>query len=256
MTETEEKDSQEHFLTAPNAVTVSNLLTGFLSILMSSYDHYASAAWLILLAFFWDSMDGTIARAFRKQSALGAQLDSLADLVSFIIAPMALVARFFSLAYHPAVFLPVALFYIVAGAYRLARFNISPRTRVFFQGLPSSASGFTLASFLLVCIKNGQDHVPFCLKEFVFMILALSFLMASKIPYPKTSSLAFIRWRFFLLADILTGMIVTVCFRIEMGFSAFALFFIVLAPFYCFTNRSAFSVKFQYFQQKAKKICT
>jgi CDP-diacylglycerol---serine O-phosphatidyltransferase len=243
----------EAMKSVPNWLTLFSLFTGFLSILMTSYGYHERAAWFILLAFLWDSLDGNIARAFGTQSPLGTKLDSLSDLVSFIVAPSLLVTHFFLIRIHP-LFLVVIFLYLVPGVFRLARFTISSNDGIFFDGLPSTAAGFTLAAFILVCVRNEEVKTPSCFGEVVLMMATLSILMASKFQYPKASSLVFKRWRLFLAADFGAFLAGTIALNPETGFFALALFYVLLAPLYNRANPPAFSLESNYVRKKPKPL--
>ena len=78
----------------PNAVTLCNLFAGFFSILAVCDGNFETAAWLIFLAMILDSLDGNIARALKQSNEFGRELDSLSDIVSFVVAPAFLMAHF------------------------------------------------------------------------------------------------------------------------------------------------------------------
>src|SRR5262249_36735867 len=107
----------------PDMVTSFNLFTGFLSILLVTRVRLRDAAWLIFLSMIWDSLDGNIARMFQNPTQFGRELDSLADIVSFVTAPALLAATFLVRKVSPWSLLWL-YFYLAAGAFRLARFNI------------------------------------------------------------------------------------------------------------------------------------
>ncbi len=166
----------------PSVFTMGNLFCGFLSI-MSAYDGEAvQACWFIILGFFLDGLDGFVARVSRADSQFGVELDSLADLVSFGIAPAMIFYsfRFKDLGKWGWV---LGFVYVMCGAVRLARFNLGAGPRKFFQGLPIPAAaaaltGYTLASYQ---IWGQLEHV----KVLVILILGCSFLMVSSIEYEK-----------------------------------------------------------------------
>ncbi len=157
-------------------ITLINALLGFASILMTLNGQIESALVLILLAVIADGADGAVAR-FTGNGVLGANLDSLADVISFGVAPA--VVAFVALdsmddwmGVFPGLFL-------VCGILRLARFNVSGK-KDGFEGIPITAGGFIVALFLFM-----RDFVPYF--EFVFpaLLLVLSILMVSTISYPK-----------------------------------------------------------------------
>lgn len=114
----------------PNLVTAANIAVGFCSMLVAAEGGFEAAVYLLLLAIFLDMADGRLARALRVTSPLGQQLDSFCDLLSFGAAPAFLLYRAVvgSLGWTGGA---VSLLYLLAGLYRLARFNLSsdPHTK-------------------------------------------------------------------------------------------------------------------------------
>ena len=146
----------------PNIITALNLLSGCLSIAWASYDYLTIAAIFILIAAILDFSDGLAARFLKAYSPIGAQLDSLADMVSFGLAPAFLVFRnLFNLFSSSgqiqdllsmnwfsgiALFLPFIL--SIFAALRLAKFNIDTRQKEYFIGLPTPAMALFFASLI------------------------------------------------------------------------------------------------------------
>ncbi len=152
----------------PNGITAMSLAFGVLSIQASLRGDARHAAWWILTCVLTDKLDGIAARALKASSEFGLQLDSMADLVSFGVAPAALVYGFFTAHadagwaagwQRPAIAV-IAVGYAVAAAVRLARFNIitgeAPGSDRFFFGIPSTFAGAIVASTLLLLIKYGE----------------------------------------------------------------------------------------------------
>ncbi len=150
------------------------------------------SGFLILLATVFDGLDGAVARALGVQSSLGEQLDSLADLTAFGVAPAFLLYKIslfqivipFSLFDYPKSFplgMLVAAIYPMATAFRLARFNIghSPNS---FTGLPSPIAGLFVAFFPFFA-----NQYPVSLWIIVPAMLVLSFLMVSNLRYSKVT---------------------------------------------------------------------
>ncbi len=131
----------------PNGLTCLNLTAGILAILLSSKSvpGIREASLLILIAAFFDFFDGFLARRWNTVSDLGKELDSLADLVSFGVAPV-LVAWHGGLIYWGVLGMLVLGGYMISGALRLARFNLQTPSIVHYRGLPITAAG------LVICI--------------------------------------------------------------------------------------------------------
>jgi CDP-diacylglycerol---serine O-phosphatidyltransferase len=154
--------------------TYGVLVAGVLSIQASLNHDYMRAAQLILTAALLDSIDGTLARQWNVASALGAQLDSLADLVAFGVAPAVLVATA-HFGDSPVLAAILVSVFPIAGAYRLARFNTEDKSS-FFAGIPITAAGTILACLSLLPL--GPNHV-----WLIPIVLLLALLMVSKVPY-------------------------------------------------------------------------
>lgn len=150
----------------PNTLTTLNLVSGLVSITMVMQNHLVWAAVLIFLAAVFDYLDGTAARLLKAYSELGKQLDSLADLVSFGVAPGLII---FQLLYIHCSngcnilerwnIIPfLALLIPVCSALRLAKFNIDPRQELNFIGLPTPANAIFFASIPLILHLQDRIH--------------------------------------------------------------------------------------------------
>jgi archaetidylserine synthase len=164
----------------PDIFTLLNLVFGFMAILSAgrasggAFPQYALV--FILLAAMADGLDGLVARKVGG-SILGANLDSLADLVSFGLAPPFLAISVFHL---PTYIWPIAMLFLICGALRLARFNVvSAKSDQHFEGLPIPAAGLALSASVLL----GKPALT------ILLMLFLALLMTSSIPYPKIRDL-------------------------------------------------------------------
>lgn len=174
----------------PGVFTVGNMFCGFASILSSFDGETVFAAWMIILAGFFDALDGKIARFAGSASRFGVELDSFADVISFGIAPAML---FYNLGVYPTGkwgWIPGFVF-VICGAFRLARFNIQQTKlgeKLPYLGLPIPTAAITLVSYTLFCSEVwGRLRYP---KALITMIIAFSGLMVSGIEYetlPKFS---------------------------------------------------------------------
>ena len=163
----------------PNILTFGNLIFGLLSLLMTFQANYKLSVLFILLASFMDRYDGQVARFLQVSSALGKELDSLADLVSFGVAPSLLIYNlynFISLGYLGYI---CFLVFPVAGAYRLARYNNSKFNNV-YTGIPITICGMLLALYAFVTL-NSPHNFPLT----IIIIFILSYLMISKFQIKK-----------------------------------------------------------------------
>ena len=135
----------------PNAFTTGALFAGFFAVLEAARGEWQTAAMAVVVAALLDACDGRIARWTGTQSAFGAEYDSLADAVSFGVAP-ALIAYQWSLSGLGKIGLGIAFCYCAAAALRLARFNAQSggADKRFFIGIPSPAAGMWVASMVAV----------------------------------------------------------------------------------------------------------
>jgi CDP-diacylglycerol---serine O-phosphatidyltransferase len=167
----------------PNLFTTGNLFCGFWATVSVFQENYEYAAYAILLASVFDVLDGKVARLSGATSKFGIQYDSLADLVSFGIAP-ALLAFSWALRPYGKFGWLAAFLFVVCGALRLARFNVmaaSGETK-YFKGLPIPASALMIALTILLYLRLIETN---WVKDIVIlvMIYILAFLMVSNIRY-------------------------------------------------------------------------
>lgn len=161
----------------PSGITILNLMCGFSAIMIS--DLYKSSI-LIICCLFLDALDGMVARALNAQSDIGRELDSLADLMSFGIAPAFL---YFQLAPERswAAFIP-PLFLVSASALRLAKFNLLPSSK-YFTGLPTPATAFFMIGIFLSYHFNKPFVVDLVHKWAIYWIIPafFAFIMLSRL---------------------------------------------------------------------------
>ncbi len=214
----------------PNLFTTGNLFCGFWSIISVFQEHYFYGAVAILLAVIFDILDGKVARLSGATSKFGVQYDSLADLVSFGIAPAVLA---FSWALRPfgrfgwfAAFL-----FVACGALRLARFNIlaAAGDTKYFKGLPIPAAASMVSLVILLYLRLIETG---WIKDIVVlgMIYVLAFLMVSTIRYFSFKELNLARRKpFSLFIFVVLSMIVIVMEPVIVLF-AFVLLYICSGP--------------------------
>lgn len=177
------KGRWRHLSILPNVFTSMNLFCGYLSILFTSRQEFLEAGWIIVLAVICDILDGRLARLTSVTSRFGAELDSLADLVSFGVAPAFLVySRYLS--DYPLLGLVSTSMFVLCGALRLARFNITPPSeKDVFIGLPIPAGAGILITLTIFEMQFVQVfRVPDIIIPVVVIVTSL--LMVSQIEYP------------------------------------------------------------------------
>ncbi|MGM0599114.1 MAG: CDP-diacylglycerol--serine O-phosphatidyltransferase [Candidatus Rifleibacteriota bacterium] len=175
--------SHKHLSILPNACTSMNLFCGYLAITLTSQAEYLVAGWLIIAANIFDILDGRLARLTSVSSRFGAELDSLADLVSFGVAPAFLVYSRY-LENQKMLGIIVTGIFVLCGALRLARFNVTPHSKQdVFEGLPIPAGAGILATLTIFelqfinFLKIPNYVIP-------FVVILTAYLMVSKVEYP------------------------------------------------------------------------
>lgn len=171
----------------PNGITFASLTCGSLSIMSSMSEAYLLAGGLVLTSYILDLFDGASARKLNASSEFGLQLDSLVDLVSLGVAPAMLMFSYLNSAgYQSPLLWVVTILFILAGAFRLARFNLLPPKTSSSEesvGLTISSGGATLA---LALLANLASDAPLMSTDlFMPLMFVVSLLMASTIPYPS-----------------------------------------------------------------------
>ncbi len=203
----------------PNLITTGSLFAGFYAIVASMDGRFSAAAVAILVSLVLDGLDGRIARITKSTSGFGMQYDSLADLVSFGVAPGILVYLWALKPYHQFGWVAAFLF-VVCGALRLARFNVQqgsmdPR---YFNGLPIPAAATMIATAIIFYYQIGE-WAPERHIYILVMIYLLSFLMVSNIKYMSFKKMELFRRHPFhtLVAVVLIFVVVATAPNI-MGF--------------------------------------
>lgn len=185
----------KHF---PNFITSLNLASGFIAIIFVANGHIVTASWLILAAMIFDFLDGLSARLLKAYSAIGRELDSLADVVSFGVAPGLIIYHLLcdstslngpsninSDSLHGIFLMLISAMMPVCGAIRLAIFNLDSTQTTIFKGLPIPANALAVISVVIAGqfsqspLLNTFTGSPFLL---ILFTIILSLLMVSKIP--------------------------------------------------------------------------
>ncbi len=177
------KNTIKHSL--PNLLTFINLSLGIIALLLAIKNDMIQASLLVMVAALTDRFDGKVARMLDSTSELGKELDSLSDLISFGVAPIIIAWKisFFDLTilgYLLAVLFPIA------GAYRLARYNVTTFNNV-FSGVPITIAGAFLS---IVNLYNSYsiEHRNYSNINTIttaIIVVLLSYLMVSKIQIKK-----------------------------------------------------------------------
>ena len=170
----------------PNILTTFGLFAGFFAIILATKGQYVDAAIAIFIAMLWDGLDGRVARLTNTQSEFGEQYDSMADMVSFGIAP-ALLMYFYLFESLGKIGWIAAFIYVAAGALRLSRFNtqIGVEDKRYFQGLPSPAAAALIAGLVWakeVIGPSAYDEQYLVTGAWIILVSA-GILMVSNVRY-------------------------------------------------------------------------
>lgn len=205
---------------APNMVTSGNLLCGMFSLMLASQGRFIPAAWMVFCAVIFDGLDGKVARSLGGGSQFGLEFDSLADLVSFGVAPAMMIYMGALDSFGGILGAVVSCFFTLCVALRLARFNVVHIPGP-FQGLPSPAGGLFVSSFVLAQVPIRTEPL------FISLILILTgLLMVSSVPYANLKGLT--RERANPRKCLLLLGLLTFCFFALRGAAPLALFSIYI----------------------------
>lgn len=230
--------TNHRIFTIPNVITLLNLLTGCISIVCVFNNKLIAGAILVFVAGLFDFLDGLAARLFKSYSELGKQLDSLADVVSFGVAPSVVLYQLLLVSFYTVneqdikhagilevLIIHSAFLIALFSALRLAKFNIDNRQSDSFIGVPTPANAFLIASLPFI-LKDYPVISSYIIQPYILLplVVLLSWLLISEIPL---ISLKFSnykwntnKYRYVLLA--ISGILIAI-FQI----SAFPLIFIL-----------------------------
>ncbi len=197
-------------LVLPTLITAGNLLCGVVALtklqqaaavegVAEQQALWVAAAWLIFVGMLCDALDGRIARLTHATSAFGAQLDSLADVVTFGVTPALLARTVLEATFpelHPRLLTALIVLYVLGAALRLARYNVESarvsdeaegHVTMLFRGLPSPAAAGVVASLVLL---HGEYHQELHGIDWTILLITplLGLLMISRFPYPHVAN--------------------------------------------------------------------
>lgn len=171
----------------PNSITFLSLTCGIVSILLATNSNFVPAGLLILVSFVLDLFDGYAARVLKAGSEFGLQLDSLVDMVSLTVAPTVLAFMYTKAVGIPLILVwPACVSLTLAGAFRLARFNMLPPKESVQQdsiGLTTTSSGAAVALAVLSGLAFPLAKLPVIL--IIPYLFAISILMVSEVGFPS-----------------------------------------------------------------------
>lgn len=211
-----------YFQWLPNAFTLFNLLLGCMSIHFASVGNVADATYYIYLAIVFDFMDGFAARLFSATSPLGKELDSLADVVSFGVAPSFLM---FELASHadfsawiwgnPEWVSYSAFSIALASGWRLARFNIDSNSSQHFVGMPTPANALLITGWVWISATPSNFlynalQSPYVLLVFIIVsvLLPISTIYFMSFKFDKSNKRSFYSAIILIVTSILSLLLI------------------------------------------------
>jgi CDP-diacylglycerol--serine O-phosphatidyltransferase len=236
------EDLKKGIYILPNLLTTGSLFMGFFSIVASITGRIDHAVWAIFLAAVFDGLDGRVARLTHTESAFGVEYDSIADAISFGVAPAVL---FFQWALFPFArfgFLGAAL-YAICAALRLARFNVQINTveKQVFNGLPSPMAALMLAATVLFFDDQAlsvEAWRPFLL----VMLYCAGLLMVSNIKYSSFKEMDVLKKKPFHILVLMILIIILIATRPEMMIFTLISLYFLSGPLY-FLYRAVFRPK-------------
>lgn len=173
----------------PNSITSCNLFCGCIASYMAFESNFRFAMLFIVLGAVFDFFDGMSARLLKVSSPIGKELDSLADNITFGLAPSAIVFSLFKEIYVPdfmnciAEYLPYCAFIIsVFSALRLAKFNLDERQTTSFIGMPTPANALFWSSLAISIHENQFLTQSFNALFLLILVLVMSYLLISELP--------------------------------------------------------------------------
>lgn len=188
----------------PNLFTAGSIFLGILSIMAASKGLYNFACWFIVVSMLLDGLDGRVARLTNTSSKFGVEFDSLADIVAFGVAPSILLYFYVGSSFS-RIGEVTSAFFVIFGAIRLARFNITTSSEPnFFIGLPIPSA----AIFVVLWILVDLEHKIFLEHKYLLLLGAfiVSILMVSNVRYPSFKKM---QWNLksFIVLLILIGIV-------------------------------------------------
>lgn len=186
----------------PNSFTIFNMFLGFMSILASANGEFFWAAWFIIFGSIFDGFDGKIARALDSTSDFGIQFDSLADIITFCLAPSVFVYMVWAEPLGQLVGGFYAFMPLMLGSIRLAKFNLESDgdQKAQFYGMPTPIMALTVVGIWLFLSQiheypflqwQPQKNLGGDSRIVLPLVMIISALMLSKVPFSKSPNMSF-----------------------------------------------------------------
>ena len=213
----------------PSAFTMGNIFLGFWSIVLGLRGRFDIAALAVAGAAVLDGIDGRIARLTGTESEFGREFDSLADVITFGVAP-ALLAFLWGLQEFPRLGWLVPLFFVVCGATRLARFNVQTKVhdKRYFAGLPIPAAAGTVVAVLF--FDPDRDWRTWMAAGLLVAMALIGFLMVSTIRYRSFKQVDLRRRRSYRMVLLLVLVLVVIALDPHVALVVLAITYTASGP--------------------------
>jgi len=214
-----------YILILPSLFTTGNLFCGFYAIIRCFNGDFERAAYAIIFAGIFDLLDGRVARMTKTQSHFGVEYDSIADVVSFGLAP-AILAYTWGLESFQRLGWVGAFFFVACGALRLARFNAGgeEQPKSYFVGLPIPAAANLIATLVIAYYEFRFSHHEGLM---LFLIFTLGFLMVSTIRYRTFKDFDLKHRRRFFELVILVAAVACVAIKHEIALLVIMAYYVI-----------------------------
>jgi CDP-diacylglycerol---serine O-phosphatidyltransferase len=213
----------------PSLFTTGNIFLGFWAVIRGLRGDFGHAALAIFAAALLDAIDGRIARMTGTESEFGKELDSLADVLTFGMAP-ALLAFLWGLHEFPRIGWLIPLFFVVCGATRLARFNVQTKVvdKRYFAGLPIPAAAGTVTAVMF--FDPERDWRTWMAVFLLVVMASVAFLMVSTFRYRSFKQLDLRRRRSYRAALFPALILLLIAWKPQIVLATLALTYTVSAP--------------------------
>lgn len=234
MTDISKNDKRENLRKGvyilPNLITSCSMFAGFYVIIASTDGNFVRAAWFILLSAILDGLDGKVARLTGTTSKFGVELDSLADVIAFGVAPGVLMYAWALKPFGKLGWL-AAFLYVVCGALRLARFNVQVNTveSKRFVGLPIPAAACIVATCVLLFYELGGTGTIKMISVVVLVFL-LAFLMVSNIKYFSLKDPDLFKRQPFIMLVVAIMLVMAIVAKPEIMLFVFGMAYLASGP--------------------------
>jgi CDP-diacylglycerol--serine O-phosphatidyltransferase len=214
----------------PNLITSGGIFAGFYVIIAATDGNYKRAAWFILVAAIFDALDGKVARLTNTSSKFGVELDSLADVVSFGVAPGVLLYLWALRPFGKLGWL-AAFLYVICGALRLARFNVQVTTVESrrFVGMPIPAAACIVATCILLFYELGGTGT-IKMVSMLMLVFVLAFLMICNVKYFSLKDPELFKRQPFMLLVLAIIMLIVIVARPEIMLFLIGILYMVSGP--------------------------